>query len=411
MDNKNLRVLVVSSKYPPEYSGSGLRAHNTYKRLMSKFNIKFDVITSSITSNKKGKYVLDGIEVKVISNKINKKMKVGDSGSILKQLTNRLFLLRDYWMEALPVFYYLYLNHSRYDLIHVFGNVNVTSTAITFAKVTKKPIAIELVNWAGDLSYPEPKLISLIFGQGFPKHALLVCISEYLMKMCRKYNCLDEQIWLRPNPVNENKFFCDRDRKQEYRKSIGQFHSSDTVLLLLAKFIPRKKQDFAVETMLYLPSDYKLLLVGPLVNAGPLFERDQNHYNRIIDLIHSNKLQERVKIMPNFVENPEDYIKAADVFLMPVIEEGLGTPFLEALACGVPVVSNDIPGVFDQWIKNGINGFINKLEHKEWADKIVSAAKINVDMMKKSSEEVLKAASTEIIDQRYYQRLKSIVGK
>ena len=37
-----MKILLVSSKYQPEYSGSGLRAHNTYKK--EKYNIDFDVI-------------------------------------------------------------------------------------------------------------------------------------------------------------------------------------------------------------------------------------------------------------------------------------------------------------------------------------------------------------------------------
>ena len=36
-----MKVLLVSSKYQPEYSGSGFRAHHLYLRLSSKFNIAF----------------------------------------------------------------------------------------------------------------------------------------------------------------------------------------------------------------------------------------------------------------------------------------------------------------------------------------------------------------------------------
>ena len=45
---KKIKVLLLSSKYHPEYSGSGLRAHNTYKRLEKKYDINFDVIVNSI---------------------------------------------------------------------------------------------------------------------------------------------------------------------------------------------------------------------------------------------------------------------------------------------------------------------------------------------------------------------------
>ncbi len=48
-----MKILVVSSKYQPEYSGSGLRAHNTYKRLLNdlKDHINGDTIISSFDEN------------------------------------------------------------------------------------------------------------------------------------------------------------------------------------------------------------------------------------------------------------------------------------------------------------------------------------------------------------------------
>ena len=46
-----MKILLVSSKYHPEYSGSGLRAHNTYKRLKKNYKIEFNVLSNSIALN------------------------------------------------------------------------------------------------------------------------------------------------------------------------------------------------------------------------------------------------------------------------------------------------------------------------------------------------------------------------
>jgi len=97
--------------------------------------------------------------------------------------------------------------------------------------------------------------------------------------------------------------------------------------------------------------------------------------------------------------------------LLPSTEEAFGTPVYEAIACGVPAVTNDIPGVFDQWIKNGYNGYICKLDHQLWAEKIQLAAKIDKETMKKASSEILQFASTDVIDREYYKRLKYICVK
>ena len=62
-----MKILVVSSKYQPEYSGSGLRAHNTYKRFKEKYDINFDILTNSINYQGNKKYKYDEVEVTRIS--------------------------------------------------------------------------------------------------------------------------------------------------------------------------------------------------------------------------------------------------------------------------------------------------------------------------------------------------------
>lgn len=412
---KPLRVVVVSSKYPPEYSGSGLRAHNTYRRLAQKYGIKFNVIASSVISNKNRRYQVDGVEVNVVANKCNKKIEPLDSDCSLKRkgkrVVNKVFALFDYVMEALPVLNYLRRNHDRYDVIHVFGNANVTSAAVSYAKITGKAIIVELVNLTNNPHQYEPELISLLFGRGFPSDALLVCISEYLRRVCRSYGYPEQQIWCRPNPVNENRFFYEPNRRSKYRKIFTDIDKSQIVLLHLAKFMPRKQQLFMVEAMSYLPANYKLILAGPIINSGPLMQRDRRYYQSILNTIYQNGLKDQVQLIPRYIEEPEKYMKATDVFVMPTTGEGLGTTVLEALACGVPIVANDIPGVFDQWVKDGVNGYICGLDHKEWAEKIIIASQIDDHRMWRASQDVLNVASTEVIDREYYERLSALSRK
>ena len=62
-----MKVLLVSSKFQPEYSGSGFRAHNLYQRLSNKFKINYDVVCNSLVNRKNEIYVYDSIEVNKIS--------------------------------------------------------------------------------------------------------------------------------------------------------------------------------------------------------------------------------------------------------------------------------------------------------------------------------------------------------
>lgn len=49
-------------------------------------------------------------------------------------------------------------------------------------------------------------------------------------------------------------------------------------------------------------------------------------------------------VLPGAFDDDEDLFKAADVFVLPSLEEGMSYPLLRAMATGVPVVATDIPG-------------------------------------------------------------------
>lgn len=407
-----MNVLVVSSKYPPEYSGSGHRAHTTYKRLSGKFGIKFNVIASSVASNASGRYDLEGVPVRLIANKAESKPAVDGSERIGlgRRIVNKAVSMRDYMAEATPTFYHLFRHRREYDLIHVFGNVNVTSAAISFAKMAGKPIIVELVNKVDNLDQYEPSLISAFWGRGFPRHALIVCISEHLRTVCLKHGYRPGQLWCRPNPIDESRFNSEKARKLEYRKALTGFAESDILVLQMAKFMPLKNQAFMLDVMALLPEKFKLLLAGPLVGSGPLFKRDQEYFDGILKAIKDKGLEGRVRVDPGFVEKPENLIKGADIFVMPSVREALGTPVLEALACGVPVIANDLPGIFDTWIKDGFNGYICPLDAKAWADRIARVCEIDDATLLRASEEILVSASTGRIDDEYFRHIRSLGG-
>ena len=404
-----MNILLVSSKYPPEYAGSGLRAHNTYLRLQKKFNVNFQVLTSSITENSFKKYKINGISVTRIAKKTNIRLTIKKSDyfiiKFLKKIINKLFSIIDYWLEAIPTFLFLLKNDKYIDVIHIFGETWVTAATITYAKFAKKPFIVELVNLKNSPHQYEPVCFSLLLGKFFSQKNKIICISKNLEKICLEHGYQSDQIWCRPNPIDESCFNFNYIKK----RSLFPFLSEKDILLLhLAKFIPRKKQLFVVNLMQYLPENYKLILAGPIVNSGPLKQRDNEYYQKIKHAINSLNLKKRVFLLPGFINNPQDYIKEADIFLLPSTIEAFGTPVFEAIACGVPAVTNDIPNVFDQWIKNGYNGYICKLDYQLWVEKIQLAAKFDRETMKKASNEILKSASTDVIDRKYFQLLRSM---
>jgi glycosyltransferase involved in cell wall biosynthesis len=409
-----INILVVSSKYPPEYSGSGLRCHNTYLRLKKKYAINYKVLSSSVIDNRSSTYEIDGVSVKRISLKpFNSTFFLNYRSSnrlidVLSKLIGKIFYRLDYFTEASLTFVYLIRLSWWYDLIHIFGNVNVTAATLTFSKIFNKKVVYEVVNFYNNkdydpLAYYEPLFVKLLFGREFRQHWQVIAISKILEELCQRHNPTANIIH-RPNPVNELKFRpVSQQTKISFRNKLSQFAESDILIINIAKFIPLKNQILIVEALQHLPENYKLLLVGPLVEDGPLVERDHDYFQSINKLIEKLVLKDRVQIKTGFFENVEKYFQLSDIFAFPTTNEALGTPMLESLSCAVPVVMTRIKGVSDVWIDDGINGYLSELDAKEFAEKILLSQKLKQEELNQKSKEILDIASTSAIDEQYMQ--------
>lgn len=78
---------------------------------------------------------------------------------------------------------------------------------------------------------------------------------------------------------------------------------------------------------------------------------------KLISLARELKVNDDV-LMPGFVSNPFAYMAQANVFALSSAWEGLPGVLIEALACGVPVVSTDCPTGPAEILENGKYGVL-----------------------------------------------------
>jgi glycosyltransferase involved in cell wall biosynthesis len=80
---------------------------------------------------------------------------------------------------------------------------------------------------------------------------------------------------------------------------------------------------------------------------------DEKELKRVNEMIDSNELSENINL-PGFIKDEEviDHYLLSDVFVMPSRKEGFGIVFIEAMACGLPVIAGNIDGSVDA-LKHG----------------------------------------------------------
>jgi glycosyltransferase involved in cell wall biosynthesis len=123
--------------------------------------------------------------------------------------------------------------------------------------------------------------------------------------------------------------------KAEARAALG-LDPQAQVLVTVGALIARKGQAHALAALAELP-DAILLLAGAGPDEGALRASAQRM-----------GLAERVRFLgPVPHRDLPKVLAAADVFVLPTASEGLANAWVEALACGIPVVTTPIPGAVE----------------------------------------------------------------
>jgi len=132
------------------------------------------------------------------------------------------------------------------------------------------------------------------------------------------------------------------------RQELG-LSQSDVVVGCVAVMRATKGHRLLVDAMQILMADrpnLHLVLVG---SGSPIFEQLQAHVKQI-GLSHRIHLLGTRKDVPNL-------LSGCDLFALPTQQEASGTVFVEAAACGLPVVATDVGGV-SEMMRAGQTGLL-----------------------------------------------------
>lgn len=186
-----------------------------------------------------------------------------------------------------------------------------------------------------DPSMESNKLRKILLKISFKFHKIIpVGISTTISDMIKDYYHISkcETIF---NPVDMNKFYPEKQMKKNNKvrfMSAGRLVDVKNHKLLINSFSELCKSSNNVE--LYIFGD------------GVLKKELENHIKKL-------KLENKVFLKGNTTNIRSELVKS-DVFVLSSNYEGLPMSILEAMACGLPIISTNVGGIKDIVVDNGI---------------------------------------------------------
>ena len=212
-----------------------------------------------------------------------------------------------------------------------------------------------------------------------------IAVSNKLKSQLVNFGVAESNVFMKPNAVDLTKFYK-RDKGKMRQKH--KLPSNLKLIAFVGRFLPHKGPLRVLEATKDMEG------VGTMfIGSGPDEPQDPS-------VIFKGSV-------PSF-EIPE-LLSAADIFVLPTQKEGSCNAIAEAIACGLPIVSSDIPEVRDQ-CDPSFSVLVAPMDVAAIRDAIDSILNDH-QRMKKMSENALRVSKNFEIGERASSILSFIKGK
>lgn len=295
------------------------------------------------------------------------------------------------------------IKHSKLDVLHVHYAIPHATSAYLAKQILgdqAKDVAIittlhgtDITLIGSDPSYKDVVDFSINQSDG------VTAVSEYLKQETFNKFDIKKDIRVIPNFIDLDRF--QKSNKTHFKKAICP--NDEKVITHVSNFREVKRVPDVISTfdqVLKNGVDAKLLMVGD----GPDRQKAENKCRDlgICDKVRFLGKQERV----------EEVLSISDLFLIPSGSETFGLAALEAMSCGVPVVSSNIGGLPEVNI-HGETGYMCELGDVECmgrcSTEILKDEKLHERMSKAARARAEKFEMDLVVKvyEDYYEEIKS----
>jgi glycosyltransferase involved in cell wall biosynthesis len=330
------RIIVFTLAYFPFVGGAEIALREVMTRLKGKY--EFQVVTARMKMQPSTE-IMDGILVHRI-------------GFGIKWLDKLFFL-------PCAILYGLF---HRADIVFGLLENQAALAARVVAKIQGAECIINLQSgdteeWMKQKLGPFYFLYKWVYG----KRPQYVVLSTYLKERAIAHGVPEEHITIIPNGVDTHIF----TRKGVNVKKVRQEWNADKrkVIITASRLTLKNAVDDIIRAFALMRKEVPSILV--ICGTGEDEERLKTLARELgvsDDVIFMGLVP--YKDLPR-------YVSAADVFVRPSLSEGFGNSFVEALACGVPIIGTPVGGIPDFLVDKKTGLFCKVRNPEDLADKII----------------------------------------
>jgi len=241
-------------------------------------------------------------------------------------------------------------NRTEFDLFHVHGGGHVNLfLAWWVTLITRKPALLKITSDGWDT--PEGMRAQkwgrfLLFA--YRKLRGVVAMTSGQAKKCRDWN-LPAHVDVIPNGVDVSVYTPVDARTKEQLRAAEGLPDAAFIACYAGWLGHGKGTDVLAEVFRQLETThprFHLLVVGDYLGGRG------EHVNGADALPSSSRIHHIGR-----TDHVERYMQLSDLFVFPSRREGFGTVQIEAMACGLPCIVNDLPGVSSDIFPDESAGF------------------------------------------------------
>ncbi len=206
--------------------------------------------------------------------------------------------------------------------------------------------------------------------KGLENADLIITVSRYTKEKIMSYGIDDNKIKVIPDTVDLS-LFCPKPINE---KMAEQFQPDKKTILFTSGRISSleryKGHDILLDVMKALDENYIWIVAG-----------DGDDRNRLMGKTKEYGLTGRVHFVGRVdIKNLIDYYNLCNLFIMPSTGEGFGIVFLEAMACGKPVIGGKYDGTREPLMDGSLGYMVDPGNVEEIARTVINVVGANNEL-------------------------------